>query len=61
MDGKAGSTVAKVNVIGWFSHEELRPCPLCSEHAALGDDQGHLLLCLDCGEPLDSSTQAPEV
>jgi hypothetical protein len=49
---KAEENVEEVNVLGWFAREELRTCPVCREHAALPGEDGRLLICLACGEPL---------
>jgi hypothetical protein len=54
------AAVGEVNVLGWFSHEELRLCPLCRERAALPAEDGPPLICLRCGEPLASAPAASE-
>jgi hypothetical protein len=52
--------VCDIDVLAWFARDELRPCPLCRRHAALPGDDGRLVFCLDCGEPLNPSPAAVE-
>ena len=39
-------------MLSWFSSDELRTCPVCRKHAALPGEDGRLLICLACDEPL---------